>query len=152
MEKKETLSKRYERIYSQLQALFAKTKNKFSRMATVVSLLHHKMPHYFWTGFYLLQRGELIVGPYQGTLACLILEKKKGVCWTSVLSKKTVVVPNVRKFSGHIICNSRSNSEIVVPLFDRQGKVWAVLDVDSRRFNAFSEIDREWLERIVRLI
>lgn len=152
MDKKETLSKRYERIYHQLQVLFKKTKNKFSRMATVASILHYKMPHYFWTGFYFLDKGELLIGPYQGTLACLVLEKKRGVCWTGVLSQKTVVVPDTHKFRGHIACDSRSNSEIVVPLFDAKGKVWAVLDVDSRRFNAFSEIDREWLEKIVRLI
>lgn len=147
-----SLAKRYERIYSQLQELFQKTENKIARMATAASLLHHKMPHFLWTGFYILDKGELTVGPYQGQLACLILEKKKGVCWAGVENKKTLVVPDVHKFPGHIQCDSRSNSEIVIPLFDSSSDVWAVLDVDSQEFNAFCEIDREWLEKIARLI
>jgi L-methionine (R)-S-oxide reductase len=94
----------------------------------------------------------LTVGPYQGALACLVLEKKKGVCWAGVTRRRTVIVPDVHKFPGHIACDSRSNSEIVVPLFDAKGKVWGVLDIDSREFNAFSEVDREWLEKIAGLI
>ena len=152
MTDKEHLAKRYERIYNQLQDLLAKTENKIARMATAAALLHHKMPHFFWTGFYILVEGELIVGPYQGPLACQILEKKKGVCWTGVERKETVVVPDVHKFPGHIACDSRSNSEIVVPLFNPEDQVWGVLDADSRKFDAFSEVDRDWLERIVKLI
>jgi GAF domain-containing protein len=152
MEKKESLSRRYERIMHQLEDLFSKTENKLARMATAAALLHHKMPHFFWTGFYILSEGELVVGPYQGSLACLVLEKKKGVCWAGVMSRKTVIVPDVHKFPGHIACDSRSESEIVVPLFNPYGEVWAVLDIDSRRLDAFSETDREWLERIAALI
>ncbi|MFQ6110212.1 MAG: GAF domain-containing protein [Candidatus Aminicenantales bacterium] len=148
----ERLRKRYERVHRQLEELLQKTDNTIARMATVASLLHFKMPHYFWTGFYILSGRQLIVGPYQGPLACQVLEAEKGVCWAGVRARKTIVVPDVHKFPGHIVCDSRSNSEIVVPLFDRKGKVWAVLDVDSRRFDAFSEVDREWLEKIVRLI
>jgi GAF domain-containing protein len=149
---KEDLEKRYERIYEQLQGLFSKTENRTARMATTAALLHHKMHHYFWTGFYTLIEGELIVGPYQGPLACQVLEKKKGVCWASVEKEKTIVVPNVHKFPGHIPCDSRSNSEIVVPLLSGDSQVWGVLDVDSQKFDAFSEIDKEWLEKIVKLI
>jgi GAF domain-containing protein len=121
-------------------------------MATIVALLHHKMAHFFWTGFYLLDKSELVVGPYQGSLACLVLERKKGVCWASILRRETLIVPDVHKFPGHIACDSRSNSEIVVPLFDSENEVWGVLDVDSEKLDAFSEIDREWLERISKLI
>jgi GAF domain-containing protein len=121
-------------------------------MATIAALLHNKMPHFFWTGFYLLEAGELVVGPYQGSLACMVLEKKKGVCWAGILRRMTIIVPDVHKFPGHIACDSRSNSEIVVPLFDEKNKAWSVLDVDSQNFNAFSEVDKEWLEKIVRLI
>jgi len=121
-------------------------------MATVASLLHHKMPHFFWTGFYVLREGNLVVGPYQGPLACQVLEKNKGVCWAGVKGKKTIIVPDVHKFPGHIACDSRSNSEIVVPLSDDNGRIWAVLDVDSRRLDAFSDVDREWLEKIANLI
>jgi GAF domain-containing protein len=152
MEKKETLAKRYQRIFIQLEQLTAKTKNKTARMATIASLLQHKMPRFFWTGFYVLDGGELTVGPYQGSLACLVLEKKKGVCWAGILRRRTIIVPDVHRFPGHIACDSRSNSEIVVPLLDDQNEVWGVLDVDSREFEAFSEVDREWLEKIVRLI
>lgn len=149
---KGTLEKRYKRIHNQLQELFRQTENRTARMATAASLLHHKMPHFFWTGFYMLVDGELTVGPYQGPLACQVLEKKKGVCWTGMERKKTIVVPDVRKFPGHIACDSRSNSEIVVPLFNETDQVWGVLDVDSRNRDAFSETDREWLEKIAKLI
>jgi GAF domain-containing protein len=110
------------------------------------------MPHFFWTGFYILDNGELIIGPYQGPLACQILDKNTGVCWAGICRRSTIVVPDVHEFPGHIACDSRSNSEIVVPLFDKEDKPWAVLDVDSRKRNAFSEIDKQWLEKIVRLI
>ncbi len=152
MVEKDNLEKRYERIYEQLRELLTKTENRTARMATMAALLHHKMPHYFWTGFYTLIDGELIVGPYQGPLACQVLEKKKGVCWASVEKEDTIVVPDVHKFPGHIPCDSRSNSEIVVPLFSEDSQVWGVLDVDSRKLDAFSEIDKEWLEKIVKLI
>jgi len=152
MDKTRSLAKRYERIYAQLEQLFLKTKNKTSRLASVAALLQHKMPHFFWTGFYLLSQGELVVGPYQGSLACPVLKKNKGVCWAGILRRQPVIVPDVHQFPGHIACDSRSNSEIVVPLFDEKGEVWGVLDVDSRAFDAFTEIDREWLEKIVALI
>ncbi len=152
MDKRRSLTKRYERIYAQLDELFLKTKNKTSRLASIAALLHHKMSHFFWTGFYLLSEGELVVGPYQGSLACPVLEKNKGVCWAGILRRQAVIVPYVHQFPGHIACDSRSNSEIVVPLFDEKGEVWGVLDVDSRDLDAFTEIDREWLEKIVSLI
>lgn len=152
MTDKENLAKRYKRIYSQLQELLTKTENRVARMATAAALIHHKMPHFFWTGFYILIEGELIVGPYQGALACQVLEKKKGVCWAGIKRKETIVVPDVHKFPGHIACDSRSNSEIVVPLFNPDDQVWGVLDVDSRKLDAFSEVDRDWLERIAKLI
>jgi GAF domain-containing protein len=152
MENTESLARRYGRIRTQLEPLLAETGNKTARMATVAALLHHKLPHFFWTGFYILDGGELTVGPYQGTLACLSLAKNQGVCWAAVTRRETVVVPDVHQFPGHIACDSRSRSEIVVPLFDERREVWAVLDVDSRARGAFSEVDREWLEKITQLI
>lgn len=152
MPNEENLKRRYQGIYVQLQGLLTKTDNKIARMATVAALLHAKMPHFFWTGFYILTEGELIVGPYQGPLACQVLEKKKGVCWAGIEGKKTIIVPDIHKFPGHIACDSRSNSEIVVPLLKKDNEGWAVLDVDSRKFNAFSETDKEWLEKIVKLV
>jgi L-methionine (R)-S-oxide reductase len=146
------LTQRYERIYGQLQALLQRTDDRIARMATIASLLHHKMPHYFWTGFYILTNGDLIVGPYQGPLACQVLERGKGVCWASFRKKETIIVPDVHKFPGHIACDSRSNAEIVVPLLDKKGAAWGVLDVDSQTRDAFSTLDSHGLEKIVQLI
>lgn len=142
---------RYLRIYEQLKGLLTKTDFDISRMATIAALLHHKMDYFFWTGFYLLVDDELLVGPYQGSLACQKLEKNTGVCWAGINQLKTIIVPNVHEFPGHIACNSRSNSEIVVPIYKNK-KVAGVLDVDSNKFNSFDEIDAEWLEKICKLI
>lgn len=143
---------RYERLWKQLEDLLKDKPNAVAAMATVVAVLHHKMEDFFWTGFYLLDGGELIVGPYQGPLACIRLKKDTGVCWAGVNRKETVIVPDVHQFPGHIACDSRSNSEIVVPLFDRDGNVMGVLDVDSTKFATFDETDAEWLQKIVSLI
>jgi L-methionine (R)-S-oxide reductase len=109
MDESEALARRYQRIYAQLGDLLAGTKNKIARMATVAALLHHKMPRFFWTGFYCLDRGELTVGPYQGSLACPVLEKEKGVCWAGILRRQTVIVPDVHEFPGHIACRKSSS-------------------------------------------
>jgi len=148
----QALAQRYERLHTQLQKLTAETGDVTARLSTVAALLHHKMPHFFWTGFYLLRNGELVVGPYQGSLACLVLTKNRGVCWAGVNQGQTIVVPDVHQFPGHIACDSRSRSEIVVPLKDRSGRAWGVLDVDSTRPAAFSETDRMGLEKIVSLL
>lgn len=143
---------RYSRIYEQLQDLLKATPNKDARMATVVAVLHHKMDYFFWTGFYLLDQGELIVRTYQGPVACQVLKKNTGVCWEGINRMQTIVVPDVHQFPGHIACDSRSNSEIVVPLFDQAGEVIGVLDVDSKDYGSFDETDAAWLEKIVKLI
>jgi len=143
---------RYERIYKQLRELLQKPGNEISRMATVVAVLSHKMDKFFWTGFYLLDNGELCAGPYQGPVACQLLKKNTGVCWEAVNLETTIVVPNVHLFPGHIACDSRSNSEIAVPLRNAEGRVVGVLDVDSTEYDSFDHIDREWLEKIVSLL
>jgi GAF domain-containing protein len=121
-------------------------------MATVAAVLHHKMDGFFWTGFYLLSNGKLIVGPYQGPVACQVLAKDTGVCWAGVNEQQTIVVPDVEQFPGHISCDSRSKSEIVVPVRDKDGRIIAVLDVDSRQLDRFDETDAAGLEKIVGLI
>ena len=143
---------RYERIFKQLVELLQKPGNEVSRMATVVAVLSHKMDKFFWTGFYLLDNGELCAGPYQGPVACQLLKKNTGVCWEAVNLETTIVVPNVHIFPGHIACDSRSNSEIAVPLRNAEGRVVGVLDVDSTEYDSFDHIDREWLEKIVSLL
>ena len=148
----EQLRGRYERMAAQLEELYAKTSDPLARMASAVALLHHKMPHYFWTGFYRLVDGDLLVGPYQGPLACMQLERHVGVCWAGIDRGESVLVANVHDFPGHIACDSRSNSEVVVPVRDADGEIVAVLDVDSEQLGAFSETDVEGLERIMALI
>jgi len=150
------LAARYGRIAEQLEELFTAgpkaTDDPVARMATVCALLQHKMPHYFWTGFYLLKQGRLVVGPYQGPLACAVLPGPEGVCWEGARSGRTVIVPDVHAFAGHVACDARSRSEIVVPLRDRSGAVSGVLDVDSTRPDAFGPADAAGLERIAALI
>ena len=143
---------RYERLYAQIETLLKKSNNPYSNMATIVAILHHKMECFFWTGFYLLNEGKLQVGPYQGSLACIDLPENTGVCRKGMRDKKPVVVPDVHQFPSHIACDSRSNSEIVIPVFDKNGRVVGVLDVDSDQKNSFDDIDTEWLTKIISLV
>lgn len=143
---------RYNRIYTQLEELLQKTGEPLARMATICAVLHHKMDHYFWTGFYLLKEDQLIVGPYQGPVACQELEKNKGVCWAAVNQKNAVLVEDVHSFPDHISCDSRSQSEIALPVFDREKNIRAVFDVDSDKLNAFTITDQIYLEKILDLI
>ena len=150
------LAGRYERVFRQLAELLndgpKATDDPVARMATVAAVLQHKMPHFFWTGFYRVEGDRLLVGPYQGPLACPVLPGREGVCWACVLTGESIVVPDVHEFPGHVACDSRSRSEIVVPVRDPASAVTAVLDVDSDRPGAFSDIDRVGLERVVQLI
>lgn len=146
------LADRYQRLAQQLADLFARNPDPIARMATMVALLHHKMPHYFWSGFYRLIDGKLVVGPYQGPLACAILDGPDGVCWASVQRGESVLVPDVHAFAGHVACDSRSQSEVVVPVRDGSGAIVAVLDVDSDQPDAFSQTDVDGLERLVAMI
>lgn len=142
---------RYQRIYIQAESLLQKSDNTLAHMATLTALLHHKMEDFLWTGFYLHQNNELIVGPYQGPVACQILTPGQGICWAALQRREAVIVPDVHQFPGHIACDSRSNSEIAVPLF-RGNDIIAVLDVDSKLFNTFGEIDAEWLVKLLVLV
>jgi GAF domain-containing protein len=143
---------RYHRIEQQLAELFVKTVDPISRMASAAALLSGKMTHYFWVGFYRLEQEDLIVGPYQGPLACALLARHVGVCWAAVDRAEPVLVPDVHAFPGHIACDARSKSEVVVPVHDRSGRIVAVLDVDSDRPAAFDQDDVEGLTRIAALI
>ncbi|HJN06271.1 MAG TPA: GAF domain-containing protein [Bacteroidales bacterium] len=145
--------KKYQRLYSQIKDLIDKSSNNpISNMSTIAAILHHKIEYFFWTGFYLLQDGKLQAGPYQGSLACINLASDKGVCWAAINKKKTFVVPNVHDFPNHIACDSRSLSEIVVPVRDENNEIIGVMDVDSSSTNSFDEVDAQWLEKIVVLI
>jgi GAF domain-containing protein len=143
---------RYKRVYDQIFGLMPKSQSAISRMATIIAVLHHKFDYYFWTGFYLYQDNELIVGPYQGPLACQVLQKHTGVCWAAIERSESVIVPDVEKFPGHIACDSRSKSEIVIPVYDQVNQICAVLDVDSKSPASFDDTDRKYLEDICKLI
>lgn len=121
-------------------------------MATIAAVLHHKMDYFFWTGFYMLRDGDLVVRCYQGPVACQVLARDKGVCWAGINSGETIVVGDVHRFPGHIACDSRSNSEIVVPVRDARGIITGVLDVDSKEKESFDQTDALWLEKIVALV
>ncbi len=142
---------RFKRVIIQIEELVQKTTDPLARMSTIVAILHHKFDYFFWTGFYQLINGELTVCCYQGNIACLILEKNKGVCWAAIDEKKIQIVPDVHKFPGHIACDSRSASEIVIPVYKNE-QIVAVLDVDSKELDSFDEIDAKYLEKILSLI
>jgi L-methionine (R)-S-oxide reductase len=141
----------YSLVHAVTASLLAGIDDDVAAMATLSSVLHHGFG-FLWTGFYrVVGPTSLRVGPYQGTIGCLEIEFGKGVCGTAAAERRTVIVPDVRRFPGHISCDARSQSEIVVPVFDRDGRLTAVLDIDSERTNTFDERDRDGLERIVRL-
>jgi L-methionine (R)-S-oxide reductase len=125
--------------------------DEIALMATINSILVQHFQFYFWTGFYRVCGTRLVVGPYIGTVGCLQIEFGKGVCGTSAATRETVIVPDVSQFPGHIACDAKSKSEIVVPVFGREKELSAVLDVDSDQYAAFDEDDRHGLERIVAL-
>jgi L-methionine (R)-S-oxide reductase len=143
---------RYVRIRDQLAELIVKTDDPLAHRATAAALLHHKIRGASWTGFYVLRGGELVVDAYQGPVACLVLAAHSGVCWAAIDRRESLVVPDVHAFPGHIACDARSRSEVVVPIFGRDGEPVGVLDVDSHLPDAFDDVDREGYESIVRLL
>lgn len=145
-------SERYERLYQQISDLLKKTNDTTAQMATVSAVLFHKIDYFFWCGFYKVEPENLVVVTYQGPLACQLLPKNEGVCWSAVNNNKTLIVPDVHAFPGHIACDSRSKSEIVILLRNKNGNPVAVLDIDSKELNSFDEIDAGYLEKIVNLI
>ncbi len=146
----ETKQERYEALLPQLKAVVEDEPDLIANMANVAAMLHETFG-FWWTGFYRVEGEELVLGPFQGPMACTRIRKGRGVCGTAWLKEETQVVPDVDKFPGHIACSSASRSEIVVPIF-YEGKVIAVLDIDSERLNTFDETDRQNLEQIVKML
>ena len=142
----------YAAVADEIAAVLAGEPNLVARMATVSSMLASSFAHYFWTGFYVVdpvKGDELVVGPYQGTLGCMRIAFGRGVCGAAAAAQATQVVADVHAFPGHIACDSRSASEIVVPVFGPDGALIAVLDIDSEKPAAFDGVDQAWLERIM---
>ena len=143
---------RYAEVEAEILAVLDGEPDRVARMATVSSMLADAFPAFFWTGFYVVDAAkgdELVVGPYQGTLGCLRIPFGRGVCGAAAAERKTQIVEDVHAFPGHIACDSRSASEIVVPVIDASGDLIAVLDVDATEKAAFDAVDAEWLERLM---
>jgi len=150
--KDEARRERYARIRDQIAELIAKTDDRLAHRTTAVAVLHHKVPGVSWTGFYMLRDDDLVVDAYQGPVACLVLARHTGVCWAGIDRAETVLVPDVEAFPGHIPCDDRSRSEIVVPVLGTDGRPIGVLDVDSHRPDHFDDVDREGYEAVVRML
>lgn len=145
----------YEECYQSIVAIWSEeggeSLDDIALMATISSVLAHRFPHFYWTGFYRVCGDRLVVGPYIGTVGCLQIEFGRGVCGTAASTLTTLIVPDVNQFPGHIACDPKSKSEIVVPVFAPDGVLIAVLDVDSDQLDAFDEVDQRGLEKIVAL-
>lgn len=139
----------YKDAMAQLESLLAEERHVILKMATINCVLRTALPHYFWVGFYLVHEGELVVGPYQGTLGCLHISFDRGVCGAAARTGEVQLVPDVQRFPGHIACDSNSRSEICVPVRDPYGSLTAVFDVDSADLNSFDDIDELFLTRIM---
>ena len=143
---------RYVRIADQIAELIEGVSDPTSRRATAVAILHHKLPGVSWTGFYMIRRGVLTVDVYQGPVACLTIPEGKGVCWAGIREREPIVVPDVEDYPGHVACDARARSEIVLPIFDRRCRAVGVLDLDSHHPNHFDDEDREGLGSILAIL
>ena len=141
----------YAALYPQIEALVASESDLVANLANVAAALKEAFG-FFWVGFYRVKEGQLVLGPFQGPIACTRIPFHKGVCGACYTERKTIIVPDVDQFSGHIACSSASKSEVVVPVFNRNGTVAMVLDVDSDQLDDFTQADAEGLEKIVRLL
>jgi len=141
----------YKLLFEQVKALIAGETDEVAIMANVCAAIHEAMG-FFWTGFYIVKGEKLVLGPFQGPVACMHIAYGRGVCGTAWQRAESVVVPDVEQFPGHIACSSLSRSEIVVPVFNTEGKVKAVLDIDSKELGTFDATDQQWLEKIVKML
>ena len=141
----------YAQINGMLESIIEDVPYTMTNLANASALLFEKVEGINWAGFYTVKDGRLVLGPFQGKVACTIIPMGKGVCGTAAAEDRTVVVPDVHKFSGHIACDSASNSEIVIPIH-RRGELFGVLDIDSTLFDRFGEDDRLGLEDFVRIL
>jgi L-methionine (R)-S-oxide reductase len=148
--KAESKQERYEQLLSQIISLLQDEPNRIANMANVVAALKQTFVYYSWVGFYLLEESthELVLGPFQGKIACTRIALGKGVCGTSFKKKETLVVPDVNQFPGHIFCDGDSKSEIVVPII-KNNVGFGVLDVDSHDVNSFDDVDKKYLEVLI---
>ena len=145
-----TKIEKYQLLTEQIRALIEGETDSIAVMANVCAAIHEAMG-FWWTGFYRVLNGELVLGPFQGPVACMHIGFGKGVCGTAWKDGRTIIVPDVEQFPGHIACSSLSRSEIVVPVFSEDGAVVAVLDIDSKELSTFDETDQTYLEEICKM-
>ncbi len=143
-----TKEEKYQQLIPQINALLLGEEDTIANMANVCAALKFGL-NFFWVGFYLVKNNQLVLGPFQGPVACTRINNGKGVCGTAWQKAQTLIVPDVEKFEGHIACSSLSKSEIVVPIFDKNNLVIGVFDVDSNELNTFDEIDEKYLKEIL---
>ena len=141
---------KYQEIYKLIESVVSDESDMIANMANTAAVLHEAFG-FWWTGFYIVKDGQLVLGPFQGPVACTRIGFGKGVCGTAWERRETIIVPDVHQFPGHIACSSLSQSEIVVPMFSND-EVYAVLDIDSMELATFDQTDKEWLEKIVKLM
>ena len=144
-------SEKYRELVASIRALVEGETDQIAVMSNIAAAIHQTM-RFWWTGFYRVQQGELVLGPFQGPVACMHIAFGRGVCGTAWKQQQTIIVPDVEQFPGHIACSSASRSEIVVPVFDASGNVVAVLDIDSEHLATFDDVDRQYLEEICSLL
>lgn len=140
----------YKMLFPQMQSLIGNETDMIANMANMAAALKQTFD-FFWVGFYIVRDNQLVLGPFQGPIACTRIKPGRGVCGTAWSEARTLIVPDVDKFPGHIACNSASRSEIVVPL-KKNDSVYAVMDIDSDILNSFDETDKQWLEKIVGIL
>jgi L-methionine (R)-S-oxide reductase len=145
-----TKSEQYQQLFPQIEALLLGESDTIANMANICAALKQQF-NWLWVGFYMVKNNELVLGPFQGPIACTRIQKGRGVCGTSWAKAEVLIVPDVEKFPGHISCSSLSKSEIVLPLL-HNNTVWAVLDVDSSEYNSFDATDSQFLQQIIGLL
>ncbi|MCO6499981.1 MAG: GAF domain-containing protein [Vicingus serpentipes] len=142
---------KYKELLPQMKALVESESDLIANLANIIAVLKYSF-HFFWVGVYFVKKEELVLGPFQGPIACTRIAKGKGVCGTSWKEEKVIIVPNVDEFPGHIACSSATKSEIVLPIFNKNNEVALVLDIDSDELNNFDQIDEKYLTEVSQLI
>ena len=147
-----SLEEKYENLIPQIKNLLSPSDNLITNLANCTAALKQTFEKISWIGFYLFDGKELYLGPFQGKVACNIIQIGKGVCGAAAQQRKTIIVPDVNKFPGHIFCDADSKSEIVVPIFHKDNSLFGVLDLDSYEYDSFNETDKKYLEKICRFL
>jgi len=147
-----SLEEKYKLLIKQLKELLNRNDHELSNLSILTSALKQTFNKISWVGFYLYDKEKLYLGPFQGKVACTTIEIGKGVCGTAAAKKETIVVPDVDKFSGHLACDSDSKSEIVLPIINKDGELFGVLDLDSSEYNSFNERDKIYLDEICKFL